>query len=238
MKTELFQRFDINEKKQSIFIIYFKKMKNLVITGTIIIIPSVTTIYLLIKLFGIVDSFVPEFLHSVMPILPQKYFPGLGIIIFIFFAGFVGLTARYYFGKKMINLTNKIFGKIPFLNKVYNSVQQIMDTIVKNKKSFFEKVVLVQFPKDGSYSLGFLTSKIGGEIPRKANKELFGVFLPTTPNPTTGFFLALPKSDIIELEMSVESAIKIIMSGGVINSENAKDLIDKKNEANTNKKSS
>ncbi len=238
MKTELFQKFDINEKKQNVFIKYFKKTKNLVITGTIIIIPSVTTIYLLIKLFGIVDSFVPEFLHSIIPILPEKYFPGLGIIIFLFVAGFVGLTAKYYFGKKMINFTNKIFNKIPFLNKVYNSVQQILDTIVTNKKSFFEKVVLIQFPKDGTYSIGFLTSKIGGEIPKKTNKELFGVFLPKTPNPTTGFFLILPKSEFIELDMSIESAIKIIMSGGVINSENAKDLIDKKNEANIFKKNS
>lgn len=228
MKTELFTKFDINEKKQNVFVKYFKKVKNLIITGTIIIIPSVTTIYLLMKLFSVVDSFVPEFLHSIFPILPRKYFPGMGIVIFLFIAGFIGLIAKNYFGKKMINLTDKIFTKIPFLNKVYISLQQILDTIIANKKNFFEKVVLIQYPKQGSYSIGFLTSKLEGEIPVKANKNLYGVFLPTTPNPTSGFFLILPRSEIIELDMSVEAAVKIVMSGGIINSENAKQLIENK----------
>jgi uncharacterized membrane protein len=226
MKTELFTKFDINEKKPNIFVKYFKKAKNLIITGTIIIIPSVTTIYLLIKLFGVVDSFVPELLHSILPILPRKYFPGLGLVIFLFFAGFVGLIARNYFGKKMLNLSDKIFTKIPFLNKVYISLQQILDTVIANKKNFFEKVVLIQYPKQGSYSIGFLTSKLEGEIPIKANKILYGVFLTTTPNPTSGFFLILPRSEIVELDMSIEAAVKIVMSGGIINSEHAKQLID------------
>ncbi len=231
MKTEFFKKFDINEKKPNILIRYFKKIKNLIITGTIIIIPSVTTIYLLTKLFGVVDSFVPELLHSIFPLLPNKYFPGLGIFIFLFIAGFVGLGAKNYFGKRMINITDKIFTKIPFLNKVYISVQQILDTIIKNKKNFFEKVVLIQYPKQGSYCIGFLTSKIEGEIPEKINKNLYAVFLPTTPNPTSGFLLILPKSEILELDMSIEAAVKIVMSGGVINSEQAKKLTEKnKNE--------
>ena len=230
MKTEFFTKFDINEKNSNFFIKNFKKIKNLIITGTIIIIPSVTTIYLIIKLFSVVDSFVPEFLHSIFPILPSKYFPGLGIIIFLFIAAFIGLIAKNYFGKKMISLTDKIFTKIPFLNKVYISLQQILDTVIANKKNFFEKVVLIQYPKQGSYSIGFLTSKLEGEIPVKVNKNLYGVFLPTTPNPTSGFFLILPRSEIIVLDMSVESAVKIVMSGGIINSEDAKQLI------NNNKK--
>lgn len=215
------------KEKINFFIKYLRSIKSSIITGIVVTIPSFTTLYLFFKLFIAIDSFLPNFLHSLFPRIPLSiFFPGLGLIIFLVIASFIGFAAKNFIGKKIINLANKIFSNIPLLNKVYIGIKQVLDSIISNKKRIFDRPVLIEYPKSGSYCIGFVTSNVSnGEISRVLDSKLYSIFVPTTPNPTSGFLIYLPKSSIIELDMSVETALKVVMSAGVINTgENSLDI--------------
>ncbi len=199
-----------------------KQIRGNIVTGILLLIPSVTTIYVFIKLFSLVDSILPSLFHSIFPFLPEDWFPGVGVVLIILLSYFMGLGAKNYFGRLILDTGNALIGRIPLINKIYLGIQQIVDTFSGQKKNIFEKVVLVQFPKEDSYCIGFVTSDATGEIEKKLNTAMVSVFVPTTPNPTSGFLLYLPVSDVIVLDMSVETAIKAIMSAGVVNSDHLK----------------
>lgn len=198
-----------------------RQMRSNVITGVLLIIPSVTTIYVFIKLFGLVDSILPNIFHSILPFMPPKWTPGVGVLVSLILAYFVGIAAKNYLGKKVIDTSNSIIASMPILNKIYGALQQVVDSFSLHKKNLFEKVVMVHFPIEGSYCIGFITSEKQGEWAHKVSTDLVSVFVPTTPNPTSGFLLYLPKSKIIDLDISVETAIKAIMSAGYLSNSNA-----------------
>lgn len=204
-------------KGQGVLGKYFRSIKSSIFTGIVIAIPSFATLYLFFKLFSFIDSLFPNLINSIFPNLPFPIFPGLGLFTFLLIASLIGFAARNYVGKKVIKLSNRLFSKIPLLNKVYLGIQQVVNSIVSDKKKIFERPVLVEYPKSGSYCIGFITSTPKGEIYNKLRSEVYSIFVPTTPNPTSGFLIYMPISTVIELDMTVENALKVVMSAGVVN---------------------
>ncbi len=193
-----------------------------IVSGVLLVLPLVTTLYVFVKLFDIADSMVPSLFHAILPRIPREWPPFVGLFIILIIAYFAGLAAKNYFGRKLIETGNTIIANIPFLNKVYLGIQQIIDAFVANKKKLFDRAVLLEYPKAGSYCIGFVTANTRGEVPLKVGSETVSIFVPTTPNPTSGFLLFLPASEVIELDMSVETAIKTVMSAGVVSSDQLK----------------
>lgn len=196
-----------------------RQIRTNIIAGVLLLIPSVTTIFVFFKIFGLIDSILPTALHTVLPVFPKDWIPGVGVLLILLLTYFVGLAAKNYIGRMMIESGNAVIARIPFLNKLYVGVQQVLDSIVGNKKRLFERAVLIEYPKANSYCIGFVTARTTGEIPRKVNAEMVSVFVPTTPNPTSGFLLFIPESEVIDLDMGVETAVKTVMSAGMVNAD-------------------
>jgi uncharacterized membrane protein len=148
--------------------------------------------------------------------LPASLFSTIFIVGIITILGFL---SKYFLGKKAIRLTEQLIESVPFVNSVYKTVKQIVETFSKNREAVFQTTVLIQYPCKGSYALGFLTSETEGEVQVKTRENVVNVFLPTTPNPTSGFLLFVPREDVIFLDMSVADGMKMIISGGVVNPE-------------------
>lgn len=187
----------------------FKQLRSNIITGILLIIPLFVTIIIIIQLFQWIDSALPGILGVDMA-------PGLGILITIIIAYFAGLAAKNYFGKKLIGIGDSVIASIPFLNKIYLTIQQVVDMVSTNKKQVFERAVLMEFPKEGSYAIGFVTSNANTVFSLKVGQKLTAVFIPTTPNPTSGFLIYVPESELVEINMPVEQAIKLVVSGGLL----------------------
>lgn len=202
---------------------FFKQFKTNTIAGILIIIPAATTLYLVVTLFTWIDSMIPEIIKRFVPDFEADWAVGLGFIIVISSAYFIGLSAKNYIGKMIIDTGNSILASIPLLNKVYMGIQQIIDSVGGKQKNIFEEAVLIEYPKENSYCIGFVTANTTGEIPEILDKEMVSIFVPTTPNPTSGFLLFLPRADVMPLNMSVETAIKTVMSAGVMNTDQIKE---------------
>jgi uncharacterized membrane protein len=144
------------------------------------------------------------------------YFPGVGFITVIVIILLAGLIARNYFGKKVLAYGNTIVTRIPLINRIYLAIQQISNAFLSEHRESFKKAVLIEYPRPGVYSVVFITQDTKGEIQDKIPHDSVSVFLPTTPNPTSGFLLIVPKKDIIPLKMPVEEALKLVISGGAI----------------------
>ncbi|MBN1578956.1 MAG: DUF502 domain-containing protein [Chitinispirillaceae bacterium] len=187
----------------------FRQLRGNTITGAVLIIPLLVTVIILIQLFQLIDSALPG-------ILGVKMAPGLGVLITLVIAYFAGLAAKNYFGKKLIAVGNNIVASIPFLNKIYLAIQQIVDMVSNNKKQLFERAVLVEYPKENSYTIGFVTSQANTLFSLKVGQKLIAIFIPTTPNPTSGFLLYVPETEIIDTNLPVEAAIKLVVSGGLL----------------------
>ncbi|MDR1254645.1 MAG: DUF502 domain-containing protein [Puniceicoccales bacterium] len=140
----------------------------------------------------------------------------ISVVVVIAFIACFGWFSKYFLGKCFLRFTEKLISNVPLINSVYKTVKQLVDTLAQDKKTLFQKAVLVEFPRQGLYSVGFLTSDSQGEIYKKTSEEVYSVFVPTTPNPTTGFLLMVPKEQVITLDMSIGDAMKMIISGGAI----------------------
>ena len=195
------------KKKISIF----NKLRNYFIAGIVAIIPIGITLYLTLFIIDISSKLIPKEIN------PNNYLPfsipGLEIIISIIVITFIGGISVSFVGKKILQLINDLFKRIPFLRTIYSAINQMTESFTtkdKGKKS----VVLVEYPRKGSWAVGFATKDNQGEISKKTNSELVNVFVPTTPNPTSGFLLMFPKKEIIYLDMTFEEASKFIVSAG------------------------
>ena len=201
------------KKKSSIL----AKLRNYFFTGVIVLIPLGFTLYLTIFLISISSKLVPDDIN------PNNYLPfsipGLEIIVSILFITLIGGLSLSFIGKKILNFINDLLKKIPFLRTIYSAIGQMTETFTDRKKSK-KSVVLVEYPRKGSWAVGFATKDNKGEITKKTNKKLVNVFVPTTPNPTSGFLLMFPKDEIIYLDMSFEEASKFIVSAGTSNPKN------------------
>ena len=198
------------QKKRSIF----ARIRNYFIAGIVVLIPIGITIYLIIFLMSISSKILPKEIN------PNHYLPynipGLEIVISIILITFIGWLSLSFIGKKMLDIFENLLKKIPILRTIYSALGQMTDTFTKTDKEK-KNVVLVEYPRKGSWAVGFATKENSGEITTKTKKELLNVFVPTTPNPTSGFLLMFPKDEVIYLDLSFEEASKFIVSAGTSN---------------------
>ena len=197
----------IEEKKRSIF----TRIRNYFIAGIVVLIPIGITVYFTLFLISISSKILPNEIN------PNHYLPynipGVEILIALFLITFIGWLSLSFMGKKLLNLFNKILKRIPILRTIYSAIGQMTETFTKSDKNQ-KNVVLVEYPRKGSWAVGFATKENSGEISVKTNKKLVNVFVPTTPNPTSGFLLMFPKEDLIYLDLTFEEASKFIVSAG------------------------
>ena len=201
---------DKKSKRKSISL----TLRNYFIAGVVVLIPIGFTLYLSKILIGISSKLIPKNLN------PNHYLPfdipGIEILISILLITIVGGISLSFFGRRILKLIDDLFKRIPFLRTVYSAIVQMTETFSKkddNKKS----VVLIEYPRKGVWAVGFATKENTGEMADKTNKKLINVFVPTTPNPTSGFLLMFPIEDVIYLNMSFEEASKFIVSAGTSN---------------------
>ncbi len=198
------------EKKRSIF----AKIRNYFIAGVVILIPIGITVYVTIFLVSISSKMLPKEIN------PNHYLPynipGVEIIISLLLITLIGWLSLSFIGKSLLNLFNKILKKIPILRTIYSALGQMTETFTKTDKEK-KNVVLVEYPRKGSWAVGFATKENSGEISNKTKKNLINVFVPTTPNPTSGFLLMFPKEEVIYLDLTFEEASKFIVSAGTSN---------------------
>ena len=192
----------------------FAKIRNYFIAGVVVLIPIGITVYLTIFIIKISSKILPKELN------PNHYLPydihGLEIIISFLVITFIGWFSLSFLGKKLLNIFNNLLKRIPILRTIYSAITQMTETFTKEEGSK-NNVVLVEYPRKGSWAVGFATKENTGEITDKTKKKLVNVFVPTTPNPTSGFLLMFPKEDIIYLDMTFEEASKFIVSAGTSN---------------------
>ena len=193
------------------FMIFTLKIRNYFFTGIIVLVPIGFTLYLSRFLINISSDLLPSKIN------PNNYLPinipGIEIIITIFFITFIGFLSLSFLGKKFLQLIDTLFKKIPLLGTFWSAVKQMSQSFKDNKHKK-KSVVLVEYPRKGVWAVGFATKENEGEIKNKTNKDLVNVFVPTTPNPTSGFLLMFEKKDIIYLDMSFEEASKFVVSAG------------------------
>ncbi|WP_026476306.1 DUF502 domain-containing protein [Alkaliphilus transvaalensis] len=190
----------------------WKEIRKTFLTGLLMILPMALTTILILWLFNRVDL---VFRQPIEDWLGFRIY-GLGVLITILLILSVGLVARNYSGLKMITFTELILEKIPLVRTVYFSIKQLTETIYGSKHTAFRNAVLVEYPTKGLYTIAFITSDGTEEVVRKTGEDLVGLFIPTTPNPTSGMFIMVPRNNTIPLEMSVEDAIKLVVSGGIV----------------------
>ena len=196
---------------------YKLKIRNFFFTGIVVLIPIAFTLYLTKFLVKVSSRLIPSEIN------PNNYLPfsipGLEILLAVIFITIIGGLSLSFIGKKIFQLIDDLFKKIPILRTIYSAIGQMTESFSKKKKSQ-RSVVLVEYPRKGSWAVGFATKENKGVIQKKINKKLVNVFIPTTPNPTSGFLLMFPKEDIIYLNISFEEASKFIVSAGTSNPKN------------------
>ncbi|MEE8299736.1 MAG: DUF502 domain-containing protein [Desulfatiglandales bacterium] len=192
-------------------------IKNYFLTGLLVILPIFITVYVILFLIRGMDAilkFIP------VKYLPDTYLPfhipGLGLIFVVILVFAVGLLARNIVGRKIVRLGENIVERIPLVRILYAGVKQLLETIFLQKTDAFKRVALVEYPRRGTYVIGFITGESKGEVQDKTDKNMINVFIPTTPNPTSGFYMLVPDDELVVLNMSVEDAFKLIISGGIV----------------------
>lgn len=203
----------MTEKKQERAII--SKIRTWFLTGLLVSLPIILTFYIVIAVLHFFDTLV---LQNLFPTSFLNKIPGLGIVLTAAAMVLIGFVATNFLGQFVINLSNKILNRIPFIRSLYSTIKQVLDTVLSNNSNAFKEVVLIEYPRRGMWCLGFVTSTNKGEVQQKTKDDILNVFLPTTPNPTSGFLLFVPRNDVIQLAMPPEVAMKLIISGGVIDS--------------------
>ncbi|MDB5796449.1 MAG: hypothetical protein JWP36_351 [Paucimonas sp.] len=192
-------------------------MRKYFITGLLVLVPLAITLWVLNLIIGTMDQ-------SLL-LLPEKWrpaallgfnIPGVGTLLTLLVIFLTGLATRNFVGKKVLQGWELLLKRIPVVNSIYTSVKQVSDTLFSSSGNAFRKAVLVEYPRKGSWTIAFMTGVPGGDVRNHLVGDYIGLYVPTTPNPTSGFFLMVPKADTIELDMSVEQALKYIVSMGVV----------------------
>jgi len=186
------------------------------ITGLLIWIPLVITIWVLTLVVGTMDNtllLLPE------PLQPKSWLgfnvPGLGVLLTLLVVFLTGLAAANIIGQRLVQMGEAVLARIPVVKTIYASVKQVSDTLFSSSGQAFRKAVLVRFPHSDAWTVAFVTGMAGGEVAQRLGDERISIYVPTTPNPTSGYFLIVPRADIIELDMSVDEALKYVISMGV-----------------------
>ena len=195
-------------------------LRNNFIAGVVVIAPIGLTVWLIWTLIGWMDSWV-------LPLVPGRLNPeqyiginlrGVGVIFFLVFTVVIGWVAKGLLGRSLLRFGETLVGRMPIVRSVYNAVKQIAETVFAQSDTSFDKACLIEHPRKGVYAIAFITTKAKGEIDARLphDEDIVTVFMPTTPNPTSGFLLFIPRSDIIELDMTVEDAAKLVISAGLV----------------------
>ncbi len=198
----------------------FARLRSSFLTGIVVIAPVGLTIWLLWSIMGWVDSVVLPLVPAT--ILPEKYIGinlrGIGLIIFLLFTIVIGWIAKGILGRSLIGFGESLVERMPVVRTIYSGIKQISETVFAQTERSFEKACLIQYPRQGIWAIGFVSTTAKGEVLDRANPSgnLMSIFLPTTPNPTSGFLLFLPEEDVMELDMSVEDAAKLVISAGLV----------------------
>jgi uncharacterized membrane protein len=207
---------------------FFSGLRNSFLTGVVVIAPVGLTVWLIWSVIGWVDGVV-------LPFVPSRYQPenilntflgldiqlqlrGLGVVFFLIFTTFVGWLAKGLLGRSLIRSAERFVNRMPVVRSIYSGVKQIAETVFSQADRSFEKACIVQYPRKGIWAVGFISTSAKGEIRARVNdaQNLLSVFVPTTPNPTSGFLLFFPAEDVIELDMSIEDAAKLVISAGLV----------------------
>ena len=194
-------------------------MKRIFLTGLAVVIPAGLTIYILF--------FIIHMMDSLLQIVPEGYrpdnllhfhIPGMGVIVTVLLIFICGLVTTSYFGHRLVQFGERIVGKIPFVRSVYQAIKRVADGLLMDKAQSFKKVVIVEYPRHGIYTIGFITGTPNGEIQEQLQQDRLyvGVYLPCALTPTTGVFVMVPRDELIEVNMSVEEAFTLIISAGIV----------------------
>jgi uncharacterized membrane protein len=188
------------------------------LTGVIVTAPFSITIYLVWQFFSFLDSRVEGLLPARYN--PETYLPfglpGVGLVVMVAFLTLVGMLTAGLAGRTLVRLGERLLSRMPVIRSVYSTLKQIFETVLAQSSRSFREVVLVEYPRRGLGTIGFVTGPTRGEIQARSDEELINVFVPTTPNPTSGFLLFVPRKELIHLDMSVEDGIKMVISGGIV----------------------
>ena len=204
---------------------WFARLQANFLAGLAVILPAVISIALFVWLFGTVANFTDKLLFflprrithgtgGVGPVLWYWSVVALGVAVLLL--ALLGRLTRLYIGRKAIQTFDTLLRRVPLFNKLYGAIKQVNDAIASGNKTAFKQVVLIEYPRKGCYSIGFITSEQHGEAQAKTREKVVGVFVPTTPNPTSGFIVLVPERDVIRMEMSVSDGVKFIMSLGSV----------------------
>ena len=203
-------------------------MKKYLVAGLLVWLPLAITIWVLSWLLGVMDGVFASLLSATQAVLPEsaragleqaRHIPGLGVLVMLLGLLATGVFAANIFGQWWLRQWDAILGKIPIVKSIYNSVKQVSDTLFSTNGNAFREAVLVQYPRAGSWTIAFVTGKPGGEVAAHLPGDYVSVYVPTTPNPTSGFFLMMPRADVLALRMSVDEALKYVISMGVVGPE-------------------
>ncbi len=198
---------------------FFASFRNNFLTGLAVVLPVAVTIWAVWSFIGFVDA-------RVLPFVPAKYNPltyydmnvrGLGVIVFLLFTTIIGAMTKGLFGRSLVRAAEGFVDRMPVVRSLYNGLKQIVETVVSQSNNSFEKACLVEYPRKGIWAVAFISTQTSGEVLSKSGQEaMTSVFLPTTPNPTSGFLLFVPTKDVHELDMTVEEAAKLVISAGLV----------------------
>ena len=200
-------------------------MKKYLVTGLLVWLPLAITIWVLSWLLGALDGVFASLLSATQALTPDsarasierlRQVPGLGVVVLGLGLLLTGVFVTNIFGQWWFRQWDTLMGRIPIVKSIYNSVKQVSDTLFSSNGNAFREAVLVQYPRAGSWTIAFVTGKPGGEVAARLPGEYVSVYVPTTPNPTSGFFLMMPRADVLELRMSVDEALKYVISMGVV----------------------
>ncbi|MFH1729867.1 MAG: DUF502 domain-containing protein [Pseudomonadota bacterium] len=205
-----------------------RDLKRNIIAGFLVLVPIGATFSLVRFFLNYSDKFFKSISGKFFSYIPRDAIPGfvldfplpgLGLIFLIMILFLIGLMARNIFGRKLVQFYEDIIERIPILRKIYNGIKQIIETILTSQADSFKRAVLIEYPRKGIYTMAFVTGVGSKEMESKLGKKLLSVFVPTTPNPTSGFYLFIPEKDMIDLNITVDVAFKSIISGGIVTPE-------------------
>ena len=194
------------------------RLRNYFLTGIVVSAPVGITIWLIWLFIAFVDN-------TVVPIIPDAYnpsdvlgvsVPGIGVIVVLIVVTFIGFMVTNFFGRFMVRFGERVVSRVPVVRTIYGVLKQIFDAVLAQSEGAFREVVLIEYPRKGIWVIGFITSNTEGEVQRVTPNDMVNLFLPTTPNPTSGFLLFVPREDCIVLNMTVEEGVKLVISGGIV----------------------
>jgi uncharacterized membrane protein len=204
-----------------------RRLRKYVVTGLVVSAPLLITVYLVWSIVAWIDG-------KLTPLIPAKYnpntylpfdIPGLGLVLALVILTIMGALTANIFGRLLIDIAERILGRMPVIRSIYGTTKQVFQTIAAQNSTSFKQVVLVEYPRKDLWAIAFVATETKGEVAKVSDEPLVSVFLPTTPNPTSGFLLFVPKKDIVVLDMSIEDGIKHVISAGLVSPEKAKDRV-------------